>query len=429
MLIFVDQVTERLQYTLDFIFTRHGLDLDITNDVGVFLASSSERLVYSSFDIEDFPQIEPSVLLFDEEIRDKLKIDKVPWQGIELLTINGKSDPLAAIFFILSRYEEYVILRRDKHNRFEAKDSYQYKFGWLEMQIVEHWIEIFIQKYNPKQLPKLTEQRDVLVIPTFDIDNTYAFKWKEGVRGIGAIAKDVFRRNHQRLELRKAVHNGTTPDPYDTFETIRQVAKDFPSTRVFWLLGDYGEYDRNISWRDPRHQRLIRLLANELRVGIHPSYASNISDKRLSEEIHRLATIMETPVKESRQHFLKLSIPFTYRRLEQQGILHDFSMGYADQVGFRAGTAHPFFIFDLEKNLTTSIQTFPFVYMDGSFNDYLQISVDDSKLKVAKLYDEVKKYGGVFSFIWHNETIGSYERWKGWNELLYFTLNCCKNEE
>lgn len=423
MLVFVDQVTERLQYTFDFVFKQHGMHYEFTNDLSVFETASGIRLNYSDYPFEQVHQQVPSELLFREQIDYTLRLTKSTWSDYECLAIDGKTDPFAAIFYVITRYEEYVIQKRDKHERFEAVNSIQYQFGWLQQQIAEHWVEAIFRAFVPDADTILAAGRRVTVIPSFDIDNTYAYKWKDGWRKWLAIANDLRRKHSDRIRERRAVLAGVQTDPYDTFHEIEQIAKRFPDTRIFWLLGDLGEYDRNISWRDPRHQRLIRNMQQVARVGLHPSYASNLSDKRLGEERQRIRQITGKDITESRQHFLKITLPHTYRRLMAEGFRKDYSLGYADQPGFRAGTAHPVFFFDLERNTTLDYRLIPFAYMDGTFNEYLHCSVEESRQIVGRLADEVKRFGGVFCFIWHNETIGNYRKWSGWSELLSYTLN------
>ncbi|HLP56274.1 MAG TPA: polysaccharide deacetylase family protein [Fluviicola sp.] len=429
MIVFVDQVTERLQYTFDFVFKQHGLRFELTNDLSVFTTSTDSKFSYSDYPFDGIASLEPSSLLFDEVINPHLALTKGEWQGTECLTINGKTDPLAAIFYVISRYEEYITLKRDKHDRFQASDSVLFQFGWLQRQIAEQWVEAIVKHFFPEKLAELKSGRTVTAMPSFDIDNTFAFKWKDGWRKWVSMAKDRFKGNKERDELRRKVLSGEIPDPYDTFDKIRKCAERFDQARVFWLLSDIGEFDRNITWRDPRHQRLIRNIGTVARVGLHPSYASNVSDKRLMEEKQRLAQILSKDVTESRQHFLKLKLPQTYRRLINEGFKKDYTMGFADQPGFRLGTAHPVYFFDLESNQATDYKLIPFVYMDGTFNEYLFYSVEESKTVVKQLLDEVTAYGGIFCFIWHNETIGESGKWQGWSELFDYTLDLLDGSE
>jgi hypothetical protein len=225
------------------------------------------------------------------------------------------------------------------------------------------------------------------------------------------------------------VLKGARIDPYDTFDFILSIADRGYSVTVFWLLGDYAKYDRNVSFRDLRHQRLIRKMSLKTTVGIHPSYKSNSYEYQISAEKKRLEEILNKEVNHSRQHFLKMKLPQTYRALISSGILNDYTMGYAELTGFRAGTARSIYWFDLQKNEKTDLLLHPFVYMDGTLNEYLQLSIPQSKEKIRELYREVKKFGGDFRFIWHNETIGNYGHWAGWKDVLEYSLTLGKEHE
>jgi hypothetical protein len=98
-------------------------------------------------------------------------------------------------------------------------------------------------------------------------------------------------------------------------------------------------------------------------------------------------------------------------------------MGFADVVGFRIGTSRPVKWFDLQKNKVTQLTLHPFAFMDGTLNEYLKLTPELAKEKISELFSEVKNYGGEFSFIWHNETIGDYGIWKGWKTVFEWSVD------
>ncbi|MDR0800951.1 polysaccharide deacetylase family protein [Fluviicola sp.] len=427
MLLYVDEISVRLVYTLDFIFREHGLEYQLTNDKLFFSSYEGIKLAYSEFEFENASALIPAGLLFEEYFRVNVRIEKGSWNGTECLRIDAIDDPLAAIFYVLSRYEEYHPRFLDDHGRFTASESVQRKFGWLHLQIVERWIEAFFMIYAPGYSERLIADRQLIPIPSFDIDNTYAYKWKEGWRSWLSTAKDLLYNNKNRLKERGVVQNGEQNDPFDSFDEIRSVQQNFPETRIFWHLGDFGKYDANISWQDPRHQAFIREFAQFGSVGLHPSYASNYSDDKLLNEVNRIQMITGKVGKESRQHFLKLNLPKTYLRMIEQGFERDFTMGYADDYGFRAGTAHEHCFFDLLTNkVYPEYRVVPFCYMEGTLLEYKGLTIDESCQAVDKLVEEVKRYGGVFCFIWHNETLAEAGKWKGWKKVFDFTLERLK---
>jgi hypothetical protein len=124
-----------------------------------------------------------------------------------------------------------------------------------------------------------------------------------------------------------------------------------------------------------------------------------------------------------------MNLPATYQNLIKAGITHDYTMGYAEQTGFRAGTARSFKWFDLHKNEITNLTVHPFAYMDGTLLEYLKLTPTEAKERIQELYKEVQKYGGTFSFLWHNETISGYQHWASYQEVFKenFVVNQAKN--
>ena len=163
-------------------------------------------------------------------------------------------------------------------------------------------------------------------------------------------------------------------------------------------------------------------MADYVHVGIHPSWGSNTNSAKLPKEIQRLEAITNREITRSRQHFLKLDLPSTYRRLIDLGIKEDYTMGYASQVGFRAGTSLPFYFYDLDMEVQTQLMLHPFAVMDGTLNEYMELPVDDAQYLIKEIMDRVREVNGTFISLWHNETVSDNRHWKNWKQVFEYTV-------
>ncbi len=421
--IYVDHISTRLQYTLNFVMEHRGVAYQIINDYKQFEQVDGWKLNYSERHFEQITQLIPSSLLFEETI-ETYEITKELFHKEACFCLNGITDPLASIFFTLTRMEEYVTEEKDSLGRFTGKNSLMFQFDWHEKAMCDRWSIDFLlflkDRCGLKWHPKLEL---VESIATFDIDNAFAYLHKNALRTQLATAKDYLFNRKDRISDRNKVLAGEMKDPYDTFDFIQTLAMSGANVLIFWLLGDYGTYDKNIPHSQEDQRELIRNMSEYAEIGVHASFGSNDSEYQLGTEIQRLNQITSKPVTKNRQHFLALNLPYTYQALIRQNITDDYSMGYADIAGFRAGTARVFNWFDLTTNDTTSLRVHPFTYMDGTLHEYLKLSPVEAMKKIKTLYQEVCQNGGQFSYIWHNETIGDYAHWKGWKEVFSYTIN------
>lgn len=412
VIIFSEHITNRLDYVLNFVFKSKGVDYIVTKSLETFNQSRFIKINYSNLDLKANKQICPHGLLFKSEIEElsDLKFDKNKW------FIDGLVDEFSIIFYFLSRYEEYVIEARDEHDRFSSKQSFITKNNRLDKPNVDLIVKGIFQDIG---LDYSSIQDQFKMVLSFDIDSAWAFKNKGVVRSFLSDMKDLSKGKNVIQKIR--VRRGFKKDPFDTFDYIKDLSENY-EVICFFLLGDWGKYDKNISWKNGHFKKLIQEITEYSQVGIHPSYQSYLKPEIVKKEIERLEVMAGKKVEKSRQHFLKLKIPQTYQQLIKLGIKVDYSMGFADGYGFRAGTSFPFNFFDCELNQETDLLVYPITYMDGTLNEYFNLSKDEAKQVVERLKAEVKSVGGLFVPLWHNETIGETGKWEGWLDVFESNL-------
>lgn len=424
MLIYVPKITNRLKYSFNLILDQLlGIKSEITTDLQRFENSLLPRLVYGSVPVKNFPFLKASGLLFEKEIHCQ-ELKAFPFEGVKAFfpVYDRQSllpfDIFSASFYLVSRYEEYLPFSPDQHGRFEAASSCLHTHGMLQKPIVNIWAKqlagrlqshFYGLKFN---FPTYNFQ------PTYDIDAAWSYLHKGLYRSAGGFARDFMNQDYKEIKQRLAVLTHKLADPFDTFELQFELQKKYQLRPIYFILfAEYGVKDKNISVLNPAFQRLIKRLGDYASVGIHPSYGSFLNKTKLRQEISALSSVLNRVVTQSRQHYLRMSLPVTYHHLIDLDITDDYTMGYASQPGFRAGIANSYLFYDLDHDLPTNLRIHPVMLMDGTLRDYLQLD-NEHILEIAnQVIQEVKSAGGTFVSLWHNETLSDQKRWKGWVKL------------
>jgi hypothetical protein len=398
------------------------------SDAEAFANAEGVRVNYSPVTMEGSFHISPQGLLWEHEIVEQ-ELFTSRWNGLPILcqrTIGDLPfDPLSATFFLVSRYEEYLPFIADAHGRFPAKDSFAYANEFLDRPLVNEWA-LAVGKMIFGDGFDLAHHYSYRT--TVDIDNLFAFTGKGALRTIGALAQDLAHLDFANFRDRMLVHFGLRRDPYNTFRKQRNLNKNagVPTT-YFMLLAEFGPRDRNVSPHSTKAAVKLREIADWAEVGLHPSYASDSDLDRVGKEQKMLQEIIRRPIAQSRQHYLKMRTPSTFRNLVELGIQDEHSMGYAELPGFRASIACSYTFYDLELEAELPITIHPFAFMDSTYADYLGYTAEQAEQAMMAWIAPVRKVGGALISTWHNRTFAEREpHWKGWVNVYKKFIDAAK---
>ena len=422
LLIFSEKATPRLEYVCRLIFSQHlGLDFYITTDSQEFKAYNGVKIVYAAIQTEDDICIEPSGLLFETGIN-KQEVKTGVLNGITVPFFTGKGslpfDVFTAVFYLVTRYEEYLPFDSNQYGQFKATDSLAYKLGFLDKPVVDIWLEDLKQLLAAKYPILGFKKKGFTTTFTYDIDVAYKYKGRPFTLTFINIVKDVLKLNFSAIKKRLAVLNNTVADPFDTYGHIASIKeKQKHNLLYFFLLGPKNKYNRNLNPYSSSMQLLMQKLSEKEITGIHPSYFANNSFLQLQHEKLLLESVINKKVSVGRQHYLRLVFPNTYENLIQAGITDDYTLGFAELPGFRAGTCSAFKFYNLKNESETALTLHPNTFMEGTFIEDLKLSAADSLPLMKQLIDEVKQVNGHFISIWHNHSLSNQNEWAGLREI------------
>lgn len=436
MLIYSPAITPRLQYVADFLAGYYRAEVRLTNDMQEYAAAEGWRVNYSDASVaEDEVHIVPVPLLFEHHIH------PVPIECFEFeeekaffkTTGNFPFDILAAIFYLITRYEEYLPHEKDEYGRYAHRNSLAYKEGFLHLPLINIWLAKFRQPQRPgdaKQHKELSAPwgHSAFVVPTYDIDIAWSYRHKGWVRNVGGWLKSVAGGEWNDAGRRLMVLAGQRQDPYDSYEWMDELHRKYETDPVYFFHvgSSRNNYDKNIYPQHPAMKQLVADTASRYKTGIHPSWQSGDEPGKIKEELAVLKEMAGVPVNRSRQHFIRFELPGTFRQLVEAGIEHDYSMGYGSINGFRASVAVPFYWYDLEKEEQTQLLLHPFCFMDANSCFEQKLTPQQAFDELMHYYHAVKPVGGCMGMIWHNTFLGTDPLFTGWRDVYerFISLAC-----
>ncbi|MDB5251228.1 MAG: hypothetical protein JWP27_397 [Flaviaesturariibacter sp.] len=429
--VFSHTASPRLLYVLDFLSDYYGLPFRLATDPGALDAEPRARIAYT---VEAGPgslHIVPHGLL---SATGTAPVETVVYDheaGYKAFFRTGGDtgfDVFAAIFWLLSRYEEYSPHETDAYGRYAVENSLAFRAGFLKVPLVNRWLEdlrkrlVSIDPSFPAATPPLLFQ------PTYDIDMAWSFRGKGAWRNTGGFLRSLALGRPGDALTRIRVLLGQVPDPFDCYAWLDDLHDRYGLRPVYFfhVCAHRNRYDKSIPAHVPSVRALIRETAGKARIGLHPSWHSGDAPAALLDEKKALEEAVGQPVDLSRQHYIRFSLPGTFRQLVAAGIHADFSMGYGSCNGFRASVAAPFRWYDLERDEVTALVLHPFCFMDANAFYEQKMSPAEGLEELNEFRNEISRTGGILLTIWHNSFLGTDRSLAGWREMYERVVSCEK---
>ncbi|MBD0289551.1 MAG: hypothetical protein ICV79_29645, partial [Flavisolibacter sp.] len=290
MIVYCHTTTPRLHYVTHFLAQYFQQEVVITAQVQQFSSAIDVKINYSSARITEHEiWIKPVSLLFRTG---------TPPLTIDCFTNNHGNkaffttegdigfDLLAAIFYLLSRYEEYGTFQKDIYGRYAHQNSLAYKNNFLHLPLINIWLETFrqfIQQKFPNYKLQITNFK---LLPTYDIDIAWSYRHKGFMRNAGGTIKSVVSGQWSTVRERVDVLMGRKKDPYDCYDWLDDIHQQYYLKPLyFFLVGQKrNRYDKNIPATNAAFQQLVQHIAQHYHIGLHPSWQSGIEPEMLMRE-------------------------------------------------------------------------------------------------------------------------------------------------
>lgn len=419
ILIYTHQPTSRVRYIFQHFFKSYTYhSVSFTDTLDTFIAHSGPKMSYTFQPLGNEFFIQAHPFLFQQGL-EQIEIEIEYWEDCPAFfkctePSHLPFDIFAASFYMLSRYEEYLPHIKDKWGRFVGKQSLAGKNNFLEIPVVDIWMERFFSSFNSFFKEIEIKKSNFQFQTVMEVPEAYAYLCKSILRSAVELFLDFFRFRFSAIFDRFSVLFGFQKDPFEVFdEWIFLHRKLQLSTTLLFLMSNPSEMDRNISIFNTRFKQKIKSISDYVRVSLLASFQSIKNHAEILIEQQRLQQLTHKPTNDIRQHFGVIQFPDSFREFAAKGFQRDFSLHFYDCIGFRAGTITPFYFYDIGQEQKTPLELIPI----GIYHKVLsaQFSIRKARRCLEANIALHKRLGIPFTLLVSNSFMDNR---KPWNAMI-----------
>lgn len=339
--------------------------------------------------------------------------------GSDHLQVNAESghircgiDMAASAFFMLTRWEEYVLDHRDEHDRFPASASLAVKHGFIDRPVVNEYAGMLWQMLEFLGCKQQPASAGFSFVLTHDVDAL--LKWLDWKQVLRTAAGDILKRFQPKIALSRiaeyrSIRGQKIKDPYDTYDWLMDLSESknlqshfyFMSTRLSRSPNDrHSPYPLN----HPKTLAIFQKIEDRGHItGFHPGYDTIDNVSAWAAQREELEQARGCALHVGRQHYLRFAAPHTWQLWEDQGMHTDSTCGYSSREGFRCGTGHSFPVFNFLTREKLNLHEQPLIFMDVC--NYFDGGYDGKSFQHHHLFDIIasaRTFGTPVTLLFHN---------------------------
>ena len=349
----------------------------------------------------------------------EIKKEEVITQKENQVIINY--DIFFPIFYLLSGKQELDVKKRDKHNRFEYKNSVQYKFDFVEIPLVNYYFDILKSAIEMAYEIKIEFRNEFSTCLTHDIDEVNS-AWKHRIRIALENKKYLKAVSFYLKHLIRPFYPWRNLDEILDLEKMQGVSSTFFFLTNNNKIGEIKNADYEL--KEKYIQKMFQnIKAQNSEIGLHGSYKTHDDSVAFEKDIK----LLNQNTTGNRFHFLQWKMDKTPQVIEKSGLKYDTTLGFQEQIGFRNGICNPFYLYDFENEKAYDFLEIPLTIMDCSlaFKNYMGIEPKKVNEIINPILQEIKKFEGVLTINWHNTFFSDYTN-EHWKEVYTEIIGNCK---
>ena len=365
--------------------------------------------------------------------------DSVPFlfsEGGAIFAFTGEScslrkDIVASGFYFLTCWHEYVFSERGlPRGRVDYKESLQYRWDFIESPVVDIYCGLMhyaLKNYLPEFVRDTSWRDDYRFALSLSHDIDYWDFWNEETilqtlsYNYRSFRERPFRAIYKLLG--HYWHKRIIKGHRNSVEKILRREKEIGISSTWFILARNDYLDKRQNYIDDivARTQLTGLLAQQ-DVALHGSPDSAFNLGVLNKEIQALQELGFNPTG-FRTHYLHFDYQKSFSTLEAAGIKYDSTLGYWENIGFRAGTSFPFYPFNIKENRPFRVLEIPLIVMDTTLHSAKAMNLDIAagKRSINRLINAATDYQSHISLLWHNTTFDPID-YPHWGNLYWKTI-------